>query len=127
MSNTVVQGNKNSGHLHRKLGNHHQLGILRVEVTLATNAWEGLHIESGATLSNVTMSGGANQGNQFGVVTKTSTITNLALRDAVVVQNDAGSGLTFTGTVNGLTIEDCVFAGNAWEHIDLGPSIGWGG
>jgi parallel beta-helix repeat protein len=72
-------------------------------------------------LNNATISGGFIEGNAWGILTRASTVTNLAVSGVTIRNNDAGSGLSVaSGTVNGLTVENCTFQNNAWEHLDIG-------
>jgi len=123
MSDTLVTGNQSSGIYIASAGTTINGGSIE-NTTMSSNRYQGFFIENGVTLNDLTISGGALEGNQFGIVTKTSTIHNLVVT-GVAVRNNTGSGLTFTGTVDGLTIEGCIFEGNPWEHLDLG--LGWMG
>jgi len=118
MNDTLVTGNQSSGIYIASSGTTINGGSIE-NTTMSSNRYQGFFIENGVALNDLTISGGALEGNQFGIVTKTSTIHNLVIT-GVVVQNNTGSGLTFTGTIDGLTVEGCVFEGNPWEHVDLG-------
>lgn len=99
-------------------------GLTISNSTIGQNGNEGLHA-TGATISHLlvdgsTFTGNGTRGGGFGFLLKNVTGADIVVYDSDFINNTA-SGLTVAGgNINGLTIQDSFFSGNAWEHMDLG-------
>ena len=88
------------------------------------NKYQGFYVSENATLTDATISGGSIQGNAWGLLTRASNVNNLTILGVIISNNLSGCGASIaSGTVNGFTVENCIFEKNAWEHLDIG--VGW--
>ncbi len=99
-------------------------GLTFENVFMTSNRYQGFFVSNQATLIDATITGGSIGRNDWGILIRDSTITNLEVKGVNLWDSSAGSGLSVaSGTVTGLLVEDCDFQNNDWEHLDIG--IGW--
>jgi hypothetical protein len=77
------------------------------------------------TVNNLTISGNSIDSSGVGIsFANNSSVDGLIVENNVITNNDVGLAL-WVGTFSNVTVADCYFEANAWEHIDLG--ITWQG
>jgi hypothetical protein len=134
ITNTTVLGNGHHG-LFLAQANISTLNIQNSSFdNSTTTGYSGITFGTTAsTIGDFSMQGGSLSGNKgcgLSIVQAPLTFNSITL-DGVAVNNNSESGVMLGGNATpgthtaSLTIQNCVFQGNAWEHLDI--SGGWWG